>query len=428
MNQKENCDPKLLRVVSRWEIVGLSINDVIGSGIYLLPAAAAALLGVMSIAAILLAGMAVGLLVLCFAEAASYFDEPGGAYLYTREAFGDFIGFEVGWMTWLARVASVASLSVGFVLALSFFWPGLESGWDRALVLIALLVFLAWINVIGVKEGARFAVALTIAKSIPLLLFVGIGLFAVDWTTFTQIELSITGNLGEAALLLLFAYAGFENSPACAGEYENPKRNVPFAIITMIIFVTLLYVMVQLVAVGTNPGLASAESPLADSAVIFMGAAGAILMTIGAIISIGGNTSNTTLIGPRYLFALAKDGYGPKLMGSVHPKYRTPAAAIITQTAIALILALSGSFVELALLSIIARMTTYIGTVAAVPILRKRFGHSEQVFRLPGGPTIPILALGICAVLLASTTWFNLIAGAVALIVGWGIYYFRDEW
>lgn len=425
MKDKEDEQSGLIRAVSRWEIVGISINDVIGSGIFLLPAAAFAILGVMSIGAILLTGICVALLVACFAEASSYFDEPGGAYLYTREAFGDFIGFEVGWMTWVARISSVAALSAGLVLALSEFWPALESGWDRSLIIALTLAFLAWINVIGVKEGARFAVALTIAKIIPLLIFIVVGFFAIEWGNFSGIGLPETDKLGKAALLLLFAYAGFENSPAVAGEYKNPKRDVPFAILTMIVIVTVLYVLVQFVAVGVNPNLASAESPLADSAALFMGAGGAILLTIGAIISISGNMSNTTLIGPRYLFALARDGYGPTIMGKVHPRYRTPAAAIITQTVIALILALSGSFVQLALLSVIARMTTYIGTVAAIPILRKRFKQNESTFRLPGGLIIPILSLIICAILLASTTWFNILAGIIGIAIGVVIYYLR---
>src|SRR5690606_19613652 len=147
------------------QLVGISINDVIGSGVYLLPAAAAALLGMSSILGVVLAGMAVALLVLCCAEAASYFDEPGGAYLYTREAFGSFIGFEVGWMTWLARVASIASLSNGFALAMAFLWPAAAEGMTRVLVIALLIAILTWINVVGVKQGARTAVALVIAKT-----------------------------------------------------------------------------------------------------------------------------------------------------------------------------------------------------------------------------------------------------------------------
>ena len=166
----------LRRVVSRWEIVALSLNDVIGSGIYLLPAAAAALLGFASLWAVGLAGLAVLLVVLCFAEAASHFDEPGGAYLYTRTAFGSLPGFLVGWMTWLARVASVASLSVGFSQALEFLWPAAAAGWGRASAITLPLLVLTAINVIGVKAGARTSVVLVTAKIVPLLVLLSAGL------------------------------------------------------------------------------------------------------------------------------------------------------------------------------------------------------------------------------------------------------------
>src|SRR5690554_6011560 len=242
--------------------------------------------------------MAVALLVLCFAEASSYFDEPGGAYVYTREAFGRFIGFEVGWMTWLARVASIASLSNGFALALAFLWPAAAEGVPRVLVIAVLLAALTWINVIGVKQGAGTAVGLLIAKMVPLVLFVLVGLFYVDWASVAAMEPPPPGALGETALLLLFAYAGFENTPAAAGEYRNPQRDVPFALLTMIVVVTLLYTGVQVVALGTLPGVATAESPVAESAALFMGAGGALLMTVGALISIGGNVGNTVLVGP----------------------------------------------------------------------------------------------------------------------------------
>jgi amino acid transporter len=419
--------PALVRAVSRWEIVGLAINDVIGSGVYLLPAAAAALLGATSVWAVVLAGLAVALLVLCFAEASSYFDEPGGGYLYTREAFGRFVGFEVGWMTWLARVASIASLSNGFALATAYLWPAAATEfWPRAIVITLPLVLLTWINVVGVKAGARTAVVLVIAKTLPLLLFIAVGIFFVDWSRVAAFETPRPGVLGEAALLLLFAYAGFENTPAAAGEYRNPRRDVPFALLTMILIVTVLYTAVQVVALGTLPGLAEAASPLAESAALFMGAAGALVMTLGAMISIEGNVGNTMLVGPRYLFALASDGYGPRALAGVHPRWHTPAAAIITQGALSLVLALSGSFVQLAMLSIIARLATYIGTAAAVPVLRRRFGGRPDAVRLPGGPTIPIAAVLLSLVFLSSAETGNLIAGVVGLAIGVIIYVFRQ--
>jgi basic amino acid/polyamine antiporter, APA family len=417
----------LVRAVTRWQIVGLSINDVVGSGVYLLPAAAAALLGPASIWAVVVAGVAVGLLVLCFAEASSYFDQPGGGYLYTREAFGPFVGFEVGWMTWLARVASVASLSNGLALAIAFIWPDASSGWPRALIITAALAALTGINVHGVRSGARTAVALVIAKLVPLVVFVAVGVFFVDAARIGAPTVPPTTAFGEAALLLLFAYAGFENAPAAAGEYRNPRRDVPFALLTMIVIVTLLYTCVQAVAVGTLPGLAGASSPLAEAAGLFIGPAGALLLSVGAVVSIFGNIGNTTLMGPRYLFALAGDGYGPRALGEVHPKYRTPANAIVLQSVAAWGLALSGTFVQLAMLSIVARLATYIGTAAAVLVLRRRFAGRPGAFRLPGGPLIPIAALALSLVFLASARWYNLVAGLVALVIGAVLYHLRRE-
>lgn len=427
MTAPDTSSSALRRVVTRWELVGIAINDVIGSGVYLLPAAAAALLGPASVWAVLLAGGAVFLLVLCFAEAASHFEEAGSGYVYTREAFGPFIGFEVGWMTWLARVASVASLSNGFAQAMTFIWPGAESGITRVVMVALPLALLTWINIVGVKQGARAAAGFTIAKLVPLLVLVAFGIFAVNWDRIFPVPAPDVGNLGEAALLLLFAYAGFENTAAAAGEYKDPRRDVPFALLTMALVVTVVYTLVQVVALGTLPDLAArAEgAPLADAAVVVLGAGAGLMMTAGAAISIGGNIGSTMLAGPRYLYALARDGFGPRALAGIHPRYHTPAAAILTQAVIAGILAFSGSFVQLAMLSVVARMSTYIGTAAAVPFLRRKFPRTAKTVVLPGGPLIPIAALILSAGLLASATRWNLIAGVVALAVGAVLYRFR---
>jgi amino acid transporter len=419
--------PRLNRVVTRWEIVGLALNDVIGSGVYLLPAAAAALLGPASLWAVLLAGLAVFLLVLCFAEAGSRFEEPGSAYVYTREAFGELAGFQVGWMTWLARVASVASLSNGFAQALTFLWPGAATGPARISLILGPLAIFVWINIIGVKHGARLAVGLTFAKIMPLLFLIAAALPSVDWSLVFPVPAPDTAGLGEASILLLFAYAGFENTAAAAGEYKNPKRDIPYALMTMIAVVTLLYTLVQLVALGTLPDLAARTqgAPLADAAILVVGPWAGLVMTLGAAISIGGNVSGTMLTGPRYLYALATEGFGPRLLAQVHARYQTPAWAIAVQGVIAGALALSGSFVQLATLSIVARLATYIGTAAAVPVLRRKFEAREQTIVLPGGSTIPVLALLLCLGLLASATVQNLVAGLIGLGAGFAIYFSR---
>ena len=417
--------PTLVRAVSRWQIVGLSVNDVVGSGIYLLPAAVAGLLGAGGVWAILLAGVAVALLVLCYAQASSYFDQPGGSYLYAREAFGPFVGFEIGWMTWLTRVTSAAALSSGLAMAIAHLWPAAAGGWASRSIIIGSLLLLTWVNVIGIRSATRTALVLVVGKMLPLLFFIVVGVFFVDWPRGLAMEAPPLQNLGQGALLLMFAYAGFENTPAAAGEYKNPRRDVPFALLAMITVVTLTYAAVQVVAQGTLPGLAGADSPLAAAAGAFAGPVAAVVLTVGAVVSILGTNSNTMLSGPRYLYALAADGYGPGALTRVHPRFRTPSAAILVQGGLALVLALSGSFVELALLSVVARLFTYLGTTASLLVLRKRFAHRTDAFQLPGGSLIPVLAMLMSLGLLAAATWANLAAAAVALIVGAVIYRFR---
>ncbi len=427
MDQQATARPiTTLRAVSRWQIVGLSINDVIGSGIYLLPAAAAALLGPASLWAVLLAGFAVSLLVLCYAQAASYFDGPGGGYLYAREAFGPFIGFEVGWMLLLTRLATAAALSNGLAEAVTHYWPAAATGLPRIAIVTGSLGLLVLINVIGVRAAARTGVVLAIGKLLPLLLFVAIGAFHVDAALASPANAPIsTRTLAEAALLLLFAYAGFENLPAAAGEYRNPRRDVPFALLTMIATVTAVYASVQWVALGTLPGLADSTTPLAQAAAGFSGETLALLMTVGASISILGTTSNTVMMAPRYLLALACDGYGPRSLAAIHPRLHTPAVAVVVIGAISLALALSGSFVQLALLSVVSRLCTYIGTACSVLVLRKRHGHHEGALQLPGGPLIPLAAIALSLGLLASASIANLLAAAVALLAGAVVYRFR---
>jgi amino acid transporter len=421
-------DPKtgLLRAVSRWGIVALALNDVIGSGVYLSnPKEAAELLGAASIWAILAAGVAVLLLVLCFAEAGSLFDTPGSGYVYTRAAFGDFAGFEVGWMTWVARITSVAGLSVGFARVVGFLWDGARDGWGRAVMIAVPVLVLTWINVVGVRSGARAAVILTWGKILPLVLLVTVGIFYVSWSRIFPIPIPDPRALGASALVVLFAYSGFENTAAPAGEFKNPKRDVPFALVTQILIVTAIYTLVQLVAIGLLPNLGASDTPLADAARLILGPAGGLVLTIGAALSVLGTNNNTILAGPRYLYALAQTGRLPRVLAKVHPTYRTPYVAIWTQTAIALPLALSGTFRQLVELSVIARLATYIGTAASVPVLRRKMPETARTFRLPGGPLIPILALIMCFAFLSQATAKQLAAGAIALVAGAVIYFAR---
>jgi len=420
--------------------VALSVNDVVGSGVYLiLPVAAAQLLGNASVWAILAAGLAVLLLVLCFAEAASYFDRAGGAIVYTRVAFGEFVGFEVGWMTWIARIASVASLSVFFSRAVGYLWDGANHGVGQAVTIFLELALLTWINVRGVKSGALTAVVLAFGKLTPLFILIAVGVFAIEPSRLFPVPAPERANFVKAALLVLYAYSGFENTAAPAGEFKNPKRDVPFALVVQIVIVTAVYTLVQLVALGTVPDLGVSKTPLADAGRILMGPIGGLLLTLGAALSVLGTNNNTILAGPRYLYALAETGRLPRALARIHPRYRTPHVAILTQSGIALGLIVVdfvlhsfnptalGVAEDLAILSTIARLATYIGTCLSVPVLRRKMPATERTVRLPGGPVIPIAALVICLIYLSAAEKKNFIAGGIALAVGAAIYAARDK-
>jgi APA family basic amino acid/polyamine antiporter len=427
--------------VTRWEIVALSVNDVIGSGVYLiLPVAAAQLLGPASVWAILAAGGAVLLLILCFAEAASLFDGPGGAYLYTRAAFGEFVGFEVGWMTWIARIASIAGLSVFFARAVGYLWEGANHGLGQAATIVLPLAGLTWINVRGVKSGARTAVFLALGKTLPLALLCLVGVFAISWDRVFPVPAPEAGNFARAGLLVLFAYAGFENTAAPAGEFRNPRRDVPFALVVQVAIVTAIYTLVQLVAIGTVPDLGRSATPLADAGKLLFGPFGGFLLTLGAVLSVLGTNNNTVLAGPRYLYALAESGRMPSVFARIHPRYRTPYVAILTQSGIAVGLIAADAVLhamrpgalgvaeELAVLSAIARLATYVGTCAAIPVLRRKLPETRRTIRLPGGPLIPGAALLVCLLFLSAADRRNFIAGGIALAVGAAVYASRGWW
>lgn len=410
---------KLVRTVGFWGLVAMCINAVIGSGVFLLPTESYKLLGPFSLWAPLLFAVPVLILTLCFAEASSHFSEPGGAYLYAKTAFGDFIGFETGWMNWLARVTSLASLSNGFVVALALLAPGLKTGVPRALVIIATILILALIHYLGVRYGAASIYIFTFGKLVPLIGFILLAL--IVWKT-NPIPQSFTlpgpgTKWVDAALFMLFAYAGFENLGVPAGEYKNPRRDLPFALITGILIIAAIYALVQLGAMSALPDLSQTDTPIASAASAIIGPVGALIVTIGALMSMAGTNSGTMLEGSRMLYALSLGRrMGP--VSFVHPRFRTPSVAIAIHAAVALGLALGGSFRQLALLSAVARLATYLATCLAVPRLRKL----NEGFRTPG-LIVPILGTLVALAFVVTLDRWKLLAAAIALTVGAIVYF-----
>lgn len=411
----------LKRGLGRWDLTAFGVNIVIGSAVFLTPSLLTAQLGNWAPVAIIVAGLAVLCIAFCFAEVGSRFDRTGGPYLYTLAAFGKFLAFEVGWMTWFTRIASQAAISNGIALAIGFYAPVMSAGAPRVTLILGLLLALAWINARGIRQSAFLVNTLTLAKLAPLAVFIVIGLFFIDWERWPSFPPLSRTHLAAGALLLIYAFGGFEAVGIPAGESRDPRRHLPFALITTIIAVTVIMVLVQVVAMSTLPNMANSKTPVADAALRFMGPAGALMIGIGSIVAMTGNTAGSILAASRMLFALGENGSLPRVFARIHPQYQTPSFAIWFSALAAIALALSGSFAVLAMASAIARLLTYIGVSAATLVLRSpRFENrvSWPTFVVPLGITIPVLAVLASLIIIAGATAAQLIAGAGALAAG----------
>src|SRR5437588_12857255 len=277
---------RLVRAVGLWGLVAMCINAVVGSGVFLLPTESYKLLGAFSLWAPLIFAVPVFILVLCFAEAASHFSQPGGAYLYARTAFGDFIGFETGWMNWLARLTSLASLSNGFVVSIARFYPPLGAGVLRAAIIIGPLLILGALHFVGVRYGAASIYVFTFGKVLPLVAFIVVALIMFRFNPIPA-SLHLPGpgtDWSGAALFMLFAYAGFENLGVPAGEYKNPRRDLPMALLIGIVVIGAIYVLAQLGAMSALTNLGDSKTPIADAAAALVGTWGAVIITLGAVL------------------------------------------------------------------------------------------------------------------------------------------------
>ncbi|HJL19004.1 MAG TPA: APC family permease [Sandaracinaceae bacterium LLY-WYZ-13_1] len=418
MTEEDRGEP-LRRTLSAWDVVSLGLNGVIGSGIFLLPGSAARRMGPAALVPLLFAGALCFVIALCYAEVGSRFSATGGAYLYARRSFGGFVGFSVGWMVWWVRVISGAALANAFaVVALEPFDP---AAWLDEAVAAAVLVGLALPNLLGAKAGAWVTNAMTVAKLLPLLLFVGAGAFVASGDAFAPFAPRGWSPFADTTLLLLWAFVGFEMLAVPAGEMRDPVRAVPRALGLVMGLVTGLYAAVFAVALGTHPSLAGSENPVAEAAPTFLGPVGGAIVAIGIAASVLGTNAGSALVTPRCLYALAEQRQIPPLFARVHPRFATPWVAIAVSTALSLALALSGTFEQLAVIAVVARFVQYLSTCVALLVLRRRERRDEAPparLRLPGGPVVALLALGLSLALVSQAEPVQLFAGAAAWISG----------
>ena len=420
--------PDLVRGIRRWDFVALIVNITIGAGILGLPAKIYALVGAYSLVAYAVSAGIVTLIILCFAEVSSRFSGTGGPYLYAREAFGPLVGFEVGWLLWISRLASFAALCNLFVEYAAYFFPAVGSGLGRGLLMAGLIGGLTLLNLVGVRPASRVNNALTIIKLLLFGLFVVGGLFFVNWQVFSFAVPPPPARFSGAVLLLIFTFSGFDVAAIPAAEIEQPQRNVPFALFTAIATVAVLFLLVQVVCIGTLPGLATADRPLAAAAQRFAGPAGAAAVAAAAMLTALGTLNALMLAGPRLLFALAEHGQIPAVFGATHPRFRTPYVAVLVSAALKLLLAISGTFIYALTLSTIIRLTYFALTCAALPVLRRRFPARPAPFRVAGGTGVAVVCIALCGWLLLSSTGTEARDVAVAAVAGLGLYFsFRKK-
>ncbi len=391
---------ELVRAIGRWSLTAAVINGVIGSGIFGMPSAVTGLVGIWSPVAVLLAGGSIFAVVLCFAEVGSRFVDAGGPYLYTREAFGPAVGFQVGWLHVWTRLLSAAAVLNILVSYLALLIPAVGTPHWRLFTMTAGMGLVTWINVRGVRQAAWAVNTFTVAKLLPLFLLIILGVFSLKREILATQAVESPGWI-EALLLLVFAYGGFESSVVTASETRDPKRNTAFALIVGMATVTLVYGLVQLAVIGVLPHAARSSTPVASALGELLGPAGLVVGSLAVIVSVYGWLTGFSLTTPRILYSMAERRELPTCLGDVHAVFRTPHKAILINSAVALGLGLYGSFTQTATLAAVTRLGYYGLTCAALIILRRRSDLTPG-FHLPGGRVIAITGIAFCLWLLGT--------------------------
>ena len=399
------------------------INSIIGAGIFGLPSKIFSLSGIYSLPALFLCGLLVFVLVLVFAEVASRFKKTGGPYLYILEAFGKIPAFIIGWLILITRVSTYAALINLMVTYLSYFNPVLTEPLYYFSLVTGITLFFTWINYLGVRNSTILNNTLAIAKILPLLVFVVVGLFYIDAglveTDRPPPELQ---DFLSTVLILIFAFTGFEAVVVNTGEMKNPEKNIPFALILSISFVAVFYALIQFVSIGTLPRLVTSEKPITDAAQTFMGSAGAVFITLGAVVSIGGTLNSVMLIGSRVPFALSEEKQFPKLFSKLHPKNRTPVWSLIIFTAVTLTASLTGSFIYAVSISVISKVLIFLMVCAAMIKLRKKRPEEKNFYKLPYGYLFAIIGILASVGLLLSSEFSELVDVLITMAIGMLLY------
>ena len=417
----------LVRALGTWGLAAAIVNVTIGGGIFRLPAGAAGILGPAAPYAYVACAVAMGLIVLCFAEAGSRVSLTGGLYAYVETAFGPFVGFLTGVFLWASMTSALAAVSTFLADSIGALVPALDGTFARGVVVAAVVMGLAGLNVLGVRGASRFNSVMTVAKLLPLLLLVIVGIGAVRSENLATGGPPESASLARASAFLIFAFLGVESALVPSGEVREPARTVPRALFIAMGGITLVYLAVHLVTQGIlGSSLAGQRTPLAEAAGVAMGDWGRTLVLVGSAVSMFGYVSGMTLGVPRQLYAFARDGFLPEPLAAVHPRWRTPHWAILAQALLTVGLALTGGFERLALVANGAGLLGYMACCAAAWELRRRDVREAggTPFRVPLGGVVPMLALLVIAALLTGLQAAEWKAMAILLLVAVPLYWF----
>jgi amino acid transporter len=418
MPTPSNASYEIVRGIGRWDLVALMVNITIGSGILGLPSKLFALTGVYSILTLVLCAALLAIVAICFAEVGSRFTHTGGPYLFTRTAFGATPGFIVGWLYWVSRVLTFATICNLLVVYVARVVPALQGPGVRVAIISCVVLAIAIVNLVGIRQATIVSNGLTLLKVSLLLVFGLVGVVMMrDWPA-APATLPAPGEFSDAMLLGVFAFVGFEAALVSAGETRNPRRDVPFAVGMSLLIVLILYAGVQIVCIAAVPALASSTAPFADAAVVLWGPAGEQVISLGAVVIMLGSLNSGFLATSRLPFAFAEQGDVPAALARVHPRFRTPHVAIIASAALVWLATVASSFLSAITLATSTRMVVYIAGCIALLALRRRSDVQPAGFVAPMGPAIAVLASVLSFALLANASSGELIQLAIAAVVG----------
>jgi amino acid transporter len=418
MPAPSNKSYEIVRGIGRWDLVALMVNITIGSGILGLPAKLFALTGVYSVLALVLCAVLLAIVAICFAEVGSRFTHTGGPYLYTRTAFGATPGFIVGWLYWVSRVLTFATICNLLVVYVARAVPALQGPGVRVTIISLVVLGIGLVNLLGIRQATIVSNGLTLLKVSLLLVFGAVGILAANAWPSAPALLPPVGDFSDAMLLGIFAFVGFEAALVSAGETRNPRRDVPFAVAMSLLIVLVLYAAVQIVCIAAVPELATSTAPLADAAVMLWGPVGEQVIALGAVVIMLGSLNSGFLATSRLPFAFAEQGDVPAVLARVHPGFRTPHVAIVASAALVWLATVASSFLSAITLATSTRMVMYIAGCIALIALRRRADVAPAGFVAPFGPAVAVIASVLSLALLANASSRELIQLAIAAVVG----------